>query len=186
MSNVTPIAPQFATSATTTLVFKETKFGSLSGDSGTVKDAEGNVMFKIDAKLLTLSDRRDVMDASGTNIGQIRKKKTPGLHKMWYLGTMDDEKKCAVKAKGTLDITKCDADIYIGDTVVGECSGNWRAKSFTISIEGNQVADVHRKTDAGGLLLDADSYSIEISAGVDSAFITMIVIALDEIYHDKK
>lgn len=186
MPNLTPIAPQFVTSATTTLVFKEKKFGSLSGDSGRVEDAEGNVMFKIDANLMTMSGRREFMDASGTNIGQIRKKKTPGLHAVWYLGTMNDEKKCAVKAKGTMNITKCDADIYIGDTVVGECSGNWRAKSFTISIEGNQVAEVSRNTDAGGIILNADSYSIEISAGVDSAFITMIVIALDEIYHEKK
>mmetsp|Transcript_20158 Transcript_20158/g.36430 ORF Transcript_20158/g.36430 Transcript_20158/m.36430 type:complete len:136 (-) Transcript_20158:197-604(-) len=133
---------------------------------------------------MTMSDRRVVKDARGTDIGQIRKKKTPGLHATWYVGPMNDEKKCAVKKKGMMDITKCDADIYLGDSVIGGASGNWRAKSFKISIGGNQVAEVSRKTSAGSLLLDADSYSIEISAGVDSAFITMIVIALDEIYHD--
>ena len=65
----------------------------------------------------------------------------------------------------------------MGDTVVGEVSGNWKAKSFTISIGGNQVAVASGKS--------GDSYSIEVSAGVDSAFITMIAIALNEIIHDK-
>jgi uncharacterized protein YxjI len=183
MSNLTPISPQYAASGPTTLVFKEKKT-SLSGDSGKVHDADGNLMFKIDAKLMTMSDRRIVKDAKGADIGQIRKKKTPGLHDMWYVGTMDDDKKCAVKSKGMMNITKCDADIYLGGTVIGEASGNWRAKSFKISIGGNQVAEVSRKTGLASILLDADSYSIEISAGVDAAFITMIVIALDEIYHD--
>ena len=45
---------------------------------------------------------------------------------------------------------------------------------------------ISRKTGVMGRILDADSYIIEISAGVDLAFISMIVIALDEIYHDEE
>ena len=81
---------------------------------------------------------------------------------------------------------KCDADIYHGDTVIGEASGNWRAKTFTISLGGRQVAKVGRKTGIMGRILDADSYTIEIESGIDVAFISMVVIALDEIYHDKE
>ena len=80
--------------------------------------------------------------------------------------------------------TKCDADIYHGDTVIGEASGNWRAKTFTISLGGRQVAKVGRKTGIMGRILDADSYTIEIESDVDVAFMSMVVIALDEIYHD--
>ena len=80
--------------------------------------------------------------------------------------------------------TKCDADIYVGNNVVGEVSGNWRAKSYTVTIDGNQVAEVKRKTGAAGHLLDADSYYIDMVAGVDAAFMSMVVIALDELYHD--
>ena len=82
--------------------------------------------------------------------------------------------------------TKCDADIYHGDTVIGEARGNWRAKSFTISLGGRPVATVSRKTGLMGRVLDADSYIIEIEGGVDVAFMSMVVIALDEIYHDKE
>jgi hypothetical protein len=57
-------------------------------------------MFKIDANLMTISERRTFEDASGEKIGTVRVKKMPGLHKTYYLGPMDDDKKCAVKAKG--------------------------------------------------------------------------------------
>ncbi len=73
---------------------------SNAGDSGKIKDANGNVVFKINAQLVTLSERRTLTDSSGTALGQLRRKKTPGLHATYYLGTMNDEKKCAVKAKG--------------------------------------------------------------------------------------
>ena len=73
----------------------------------------------------------------------------------------------------------CDADIYLGDTIIGEAAGSWSRKSFKITIEGDQVAVGSRNV----LTFGADSYCVEISAGVDSAFIAMIVMALDELYH---
>lgn len=85
-----------------------------------------------------------------------------------------------------MNITKCDADIYLGDTVIGEASGNWRAKSFTITLGGRQAGKVLRKTGLMGRVMDKDSYVIEIEQGVDVAFMCMVVIALDEIYHDDK
>jgi len=183
MSALTPISGT-ASSGPTTLIFKEKRGPSLSGDSGKVKDAEGNTVYSIDAHLMTMSERRTLKDASGADVGQCRRKKTPGLHPTYYIGTMDDDKKCAVKVKGLMNITKCDADIYLGDTVVGEASGNWRAKSYQINLQGQQVAEVKRKTGAMGHLLDADSYVMEIAPGVDTAFVVMVVIALDELYHD--
>ncbi len=57
-------------------------------------------MFKIDAHLVSMSDRRTLKDSSGNDVGQVRKKKTPGLHPTYYVGTMNDDKKCAVKVKG--------------------------------------------------------------------------------------
>ena len=80
--------------------------------------------------------------------------------------------------------TKCDANIYHGNTVIGEARNNWRAKSFTISLGGRQAAKVSRKTGLMGHVLDADSYIIEIKGDVNVAFMSMVVIALDELYHD--
>jgi len=186
MSNQALISPRFVAAGPTTLVLKEKKGLSLTGDSGKIKDANGNLVFKIDANFMTISERRTLEDASGTKIGTVRVKKTPGLHKTYYLGPMDDDKKCAVKMKGLLNPMKCDADIYLGDRVIGEASGNWRAKTFQITLGGRQAAKVGRKTGLMGHVLDADSYVIEIEQGVDVAFMSMVVIALDELYHDKE
>ncbi len=90
----------------------------------------------------------------------------------------------ALSYERLLNPTKCDADIYLDGNVIGEASGNWRAKSFKITVHGKQVATISRKTGIMGRILDADSYVIEIVAGVDTAFISMVVIALDELYHD--
>jgi len=100
MSNLAPIAPQFTAAGPTTLVLKEKRGLTLTGDSGKIKDANGNLVFNINAQLVSMSARRTLTDANGAALGQVRKKKTPGLHVTYYLGTMNDEKKCAVKAKG--------------------------------------------------------------------------------------
>ena len=49
-----------------------------------------------------------------------------------------------------------------------------------------QVATVTRETGITGIMLAKDSYCIEIAGGVDRAFICLLVIAADELYHDDK
>ena len=139
--SLTPIAPETVSSSPSTLILKETAaWKSLSNDSGKIKDTEGNLVFEIDAAVMTMSGRRALKDASGKEVGQVRHKKTPGVHPAMYVGTMDDDKKCMVKTTGMLNPTKCDADIYVGDSVVGEVSGNWRAKHYTFTIDGKEVS----------------------------------------------
>jgi len=177
------IASEYVAPFQKVIVFKESKL-SLTGDSGTIKDIDGNVVFHVKAKKLTLSQRRHLVDAHGNTLGQLRLKKTPSLHNACYIGSLDDEKKFKVKVKGLMNIMKCDADIYIGNDVIGKAYGNWRAKSFTIELEGNMAASITRKTNFSSLFLDADSYVIAVKEGVDIAFISLVVIALDELYHD--
>ena len=179
-----PIAPQYRAAGPTKLFIKEKKM-SLSGDSARIKDEHGNTIFTIDAHLMTISDRRTLADSQGNVIGQLRRKKTPGIHETYYIGTPTDDKKCAVKLKGILNPIKCDAHIMVGGTNVGEVSGNWRAKKFSIYVKGYLVAQVHRKTSLGAILMDADTYCIQVEPGVDLAFISLVTIALDELYHDE-
>lgn len=179
-----PIAPHLKSDKNITLNLSE-KILSLTGDSGDVKDENGDIVFKIDAKHMSISERRSILDADGKSVGQVRRKKTPSFHPACYLGTEDDEKRCMVKLKGIMDLTHCDADIYVDDEVVGEALGNWRAKSFEVKVKDTVVATIHRPTNVAGKLFDADSYCIDIVEGTDIAFMTMVTIALDELYHDK-
>ena len=36
------------------------------------------------------------------------------------------------------------------------------------------------------MFMGADSYCIDVQAGVDLVFVSLLAIALDELYHDKK
>jgi len=183
MSALAPISPESVSEEPTSLVLREKKF-SLSGDSMEIKDGEDNVVFKIDAKLMTMSQRRTLTDSEGNEIGQLRKKKMPGFHPSLYIGTMDDEKKCMIQKTGTFNITNSNAKVFLGENEIGLVEGNWRAKKYTITIEGEEVASISRKTSAASIIMDADSYVMEIQPGFDRAFAILIAVAMDELYHE--
>lgn len=182
--SLAPIAPQFIAVAPTSLYLKEKKI-SFTGDDAKIKDADGNTVFRVSSMLLTLSQRRQISDSRGRVLGQLRKKRMPTLQPTVYIGTLEDEKKVKIKAVGILNPFNCNAKIYIGGRTVGRISGNWRAKKFSVVMGGSEVATVSRKTTAASLFLGADSYCLNIQPGVDKVFLSLVVIALDELYHDK-
>ena len=181
---VAPIAPQFRANQPTEMFLNENKL-SFTGDSATVKSKDGNVLFKLEANLLSFTERRMLLDSNGNVVGQMRKKKLPSIKCKVYLGTAHDEKIVSVVKKGLLDIMHDDADIMMGGKVIGEVKGNWRAKKFDIFINDNLVAHINRKTTVASLALGADSYCLRVEPGVDQAFIVLVAIALDELYHDE-
>lgn len=82
----------------------------------------------------------------------------------------------------------CNASISVDGVKVGKAQGNWRAKTFSITIDGVEVATIGRKTTMASMFMDADSYKISVTPQgqpVDLAFIALICIALDELYNDK-
>ena len=90
----------------------------------------------VEAHLISLSQNRTVKSSTGATIGTIRKPYIPkftltGYKPAWYLGSLDDERKTRVQMKGLLNPTTCNAEIYLGDTAIGEVVGNWSARSYT-------------------------------------------------------
>ena len=81
------------------------------------------------------------------------------------------------------------ASISINGQKVGKAKGNWRAKKFSIEIDGAVIATVGRKTTMAAIFMDADSYTISVTPPngqpVDLAFVALLVLGLDELYHDK-
>jgi uncharacterized protein YxjI len=133
---------------------------------------------------MTMSERRHLLDKNGEVIGQLRKKKSPGLHDAYYIGPQGDEKKCRVKLTGTLNPMKSDAKIYLGDKEIDKCSGNWSAKKFAIELNGKEVSTVGRKRTFTSTFTDADRYVIDIDPGADQALIVLITLAVDELYYE--
>merc|ERR1711862_371036 len=120
MDRHTPIAPKLKTTKSTTLLLSQKIFKGYGPDSGLVKDSNDKIIFKINSNLFSLGlQRRIITDPKGNSIGQLRRQNISSVP-TFFLGTMDDEKKCSVKMKGMLDFTnKCEADIYLQDLVIG-------------------------------------------------------------------
>ena len=56
----------------------------------------------VEANLISLSQNRTIKASTGAKIGTIRKKRLPaitmtGIKQAWYLGSLDDERKCRVQ-----------------------------------------------------------------------------------------
>lgn len=185
------IAPRFVAAVPTTLVFKEKR----SGDSKNVRDASGNVVFKLDARRLTLSKRRVLRDRQGADVGHMRHNRRE-KDTTWYLGVSGNDKRGYVQHRGpeAPDSDRIQADVVLSpqftfmnpdDQVVGRAEGDWRSRECLIRLFGETAAEVARGGGGGGgaaLDSDADSYRVDVAAGMDTAFVTMIVFALNEIY----
>ena len=182
-----PISSGYLTTEPTAIILKEKKGIIGSDDAATINDKDGNLLFEISKNLVSMSQSRKLKDASGNVVGVMRERKTPGLHATWYIGTEANEKAVFLKKKGLMNPMKCDAGIIIDGTEVGEATGNWRAKTFEITIGGNKVATIGRESSLSinAMLFDADSYCIDVLVpGVDLAFVSLICAGLDELYHD--
>jgi len=182
-SHLAPICPDHVSPTSTTLILKESAM-SYSGDDSKIKDVNGNTMFVVRAELMTMSQRRRIYDSRGQCVGQLRRSRLlPSVH----IGTPSNEKQCSVVMSGFLNPMNCNANIMLNENrKIGKISGNWRAKKFTIAIDGAVVANVARKKTMQSMFMGADSYCIDVRAGVDLVFISLLAIALDELYHDKK
>merc|ERR1739848_461917 len=183
MGHFAPIAPQYATNEVTEINLKE-KSLSFTGDDAKIKDSNGNVLFKVKADLISFSGSRTMYDAQGRTIA-LFSKKLALIGTTFYIGTEGNEKKVAMKRKNKSNPLNSNAIIKIDGQEVGEIAGDWRAKKFTITIDGKQVATVSRPRTMASTFMDADSYVIRITPQgqpVDQAFISLVVIALDEFY----
>ena len=182
-SHLAPISPSNVAHHPTTLILKESAM-SYTGDDSKIKDANGNTLFIIKAEMMTMSQRRYIYDNRGQRLGQLRRSRLlPSVH----IGTLSNEKQCSVVMSGFLNPMKCNAKIMLNERqTIGKISGNWKAKKFNIMIDGSVVAQVVRKKTIQSMFMGADTYCIDVQPGVDLVFVSLLAIALDELYHDKK
>ena len=182
-SHLAPISPSNVAHRPTTLILKESAM-SYTGDDSKIKDANGNTLFIIKAEMMTMSQRRYIYDNRGQRLGQLRRSRLlPSVH----IGTLSNEKQCSVVMSGFMNPMNCNAKIMLNERqTIGKISGNWRAKKFMIMIDGSVVAQVARKKTMQSMFMGADTYCIDVQPGVDLVFVSLLAIALDELYHDKK
>ncbi|CAH1446026.1 unnamed protein product [Lactuca virosa] len=170
------------------------KLLSLSDGNFAVTDANGNVMFKVKGKHLSLRDRRVLLDAAGNPILSFQKKLL-GVHNRWvvFRGDSSDAKDIIFTAKqSSLIQFKTSLDVFLGfkekeNVCDYKVKGSWFDRSCTIYAGETTtiVAQMHKKHTVQSIALGKDTFYVTVYPNVDYAFIVALVVILHEINEEK-
>ncbi|CAH9142130.1 unnamed protein product [Cuscuta epithymum] len=162
-----------------------------------VLDVNGNVMFKIKSKILSLRDRRILLDPADNPISTFQQKILTA-HRRWeaFRGESTDSKDLlfSVKKSSLLQL-KTKLDVFLAANSKEEVcdfyvEGSWLAKSCVVHARGGDgssaiVAQMHKKHTAGSILAGKDNFGVTVYPNVDYAFIVSLVVILEEINRDR-
>ncbi|KAI8958265.1 DUF567-domain-containing protein [Daldinia sp. FL1419] len=165
-----------------TLVLKE-KAMSLSGNSFDVSLPNGQPIFKVNGESVSLSSRMNVSDINGNFLFCIRKKHLT-IHTTYYAENSNGDEIFEVRSKFRLGGSK-----FIGTftSTTGQqeellMKGDWTDTNAEITDEasGQTVASIYRdRWNAREFLADQQTYNVAIAPNVDMAIIVAMCICLD-------
>ncbi|KAL8102107.1 protein LURP-one-related 10-like [Apium graveolens] len=158
---------------------------------GKVTDANGNIMFKVNSKVMSLRARRVLLDAAGNPIVSFQKK-IMSMHSTWkvYRGDSNDSEDLLFTVrKSSLFQFKTQLDVFLASNTSKDnrdfkikCRG-WFEESCTIYAEKSStvIAEMQKKHSFRRLLLGKDKFAVTVYPHVDNAFIVALVVILEEI-----
>jgi len=176
------------------------KFFSFSGDDCSVKDMSGNKWFNIEGSSFSLHSKRKLLDGQGTEIAGYQKKLL-SMHATAYI-TIEQAGQTMVLAtvkKQSFMQLESSADIYIHNPPVNLDNVTTSGMAAAIHVEGDiiskkydfmmgdlqtnpyKIAQVVRKFK---LVMENNSYFLEIGRNVDIAFLSLCTFAIDELFND--
>ncbi|KAL6520871.1 hypothetical protein OROGR_017440 [Orobanche gracilis] len=193
-SPVAVISPQFCVGYPVDLTIVR-KLMTLSEGNFGVTDVNGNMMFKVKGKLLSLRDRRVLLDAAGNPIITFQQKLL-SAHSRWqvYRGERPNAKDLLFSVKkSSLIQLKTKLDVFLAsntreDVCDFRIEGSWFERSCVIYAgnSNNIIAQMHRIDSAKSILLGKDSFGVTVYPNVDYAFIVALVLILEEINEDRQ
>ncbi|KFH42085.1 Protein LURP-one-related-like protein [Hapsidospora chrysogenum ATCC 11550] len=179
---------QFIARNTETLILKERVF-SLTGDSFDVRTANGQPVFKIQGRKMTISGRKSLSDMQGNHLFDIVQERMH-IHTTYVAEDPRGNKILTVRnsirligSKATVEIHKAND----GQTHTLTMSGNWRDTRADIVDQntGAVVARIDRRLlNTRELLGGKQTYALSVAAGVDMALMVAACVALDEKNND--
>ena len=143
-----------------------------------VTDEQGDKVFFVDAKILSLRHALVLKDASGAKLATIKH------HLLTFTDAMDIEDRDGVVAtvhKAVFSPLHHRAIINLAGGERLEAVGNLIDKDFEIRHGGQPVARVSR-----AWFRVRDTYGVDVAPGQDDAFIICIAVCLDRIHHDEE
>ncbi|XP_015583625.2 protein LURP-one-related 15 [Ricinus communis] len=191
---VVVIGPQFLAQypvdlkvATKLMSFGESNFG--------VTDMNGTLIFRVKSKLLSIRDRRHLLDIAGNVIATFQQK-IMTAHRRWKVfrgeSTNDQDLLFSVKKSSIIQF-KTELDVCLAantaeDVPDFKVRGSWLERSCTIYLGQTNtiIAQMHRKHTLQTVVFDADNFGVTVYPNVDYAFVVALVVILDEINEDRR
>ncbi|XP_054782915.1 protein LURP-one-related 10-like [Prosopis cineraria] len=163
-------------------------------DKFTVTDSNGNVVFKLQASLLSLRDRRVLLDAAQNPVITLRRK-IMTLHDKWkaFRGDSTDPKDLLFTLKrSSLIQLRTKLDVFLASNTTEQAcdfkiKGSWLERSCVVyARESNTiVAQMHKKHTFQSIVFGKTNFMVTVYPNVDYAFIVALVAILDEINQDQ-
>ncbi|RAR08826.1 DUF567-domain-containing protein [Stemphylium lycopersici] len=171
------IFPQFLAAGPETLVLKE-KVMSLTGDSFSIKLANGTPVLKVEGKVMSISGRKKMFDMNDNHLCSIVKEHFH-LHSTYVVEGADGQKIMEVKSSFKPIFTsangKQESLVMRGDFFDTQADIIDEAQNNLV------VARIDRKLLSGkDIFFGQQTYGVQIAPGVDMALIAALCICLDE------
>ncbi|XP_022010286.1 protein LURP-one-related 15 [Helianthus annuus] len=192
-NGITVVSPHFLAPYPVDLTIVK-KLLTLSDGNFAITDVNGNVMFKVKGKHISLRDRRVLLDAAGNPILSFQKKLI-SVHNRWvvFRGDSSDSKDLIFTAKqSSLIQLKTSLDVFLGyndkeNVCDFKVKGSWFDRSCTIYAGDGAtiIAQMHKKHTVQSIALGKDTFSVTVYPNVDYAFIVALVVILHEINEEK-
>ncbi|KAK4483825.1 hypothetical protein RD792_011032 [Penstemon davidsonii] len=137
-----------------------------------VNDVNGNFMFKVKAPLLSLHDRRTILDSADRPIVSLRHEVLTS-HSRWqvFRGESLDEKDLIFSAK-TSSIIQLKTKLHVF------LANNTSRGSLRLHGEGKLM---HKKLTAKSILIGKDTFNVTVYPNTDYGFIVALIVILDGI-----
>ncbi|PKA51870.1 Protein LURP-one-related 15 [Apostasia shenzhenica] len=193
-ASVVVVAQHFCAPYPVDLTVTEKAISLTDGDYA-VTDVNGNIVFKVKGKLLSIRDRRVLVDAAGNPLVSMQQK-IISMHRRWkvFRGDSSSSKDLLFNARKTsLFQFKTELDVFLASNSTEQhcdfkVKGSYFERSCTIFLGNTNtvIARMSRQYSAKNIVLGKDAFGISIYPNVDYAFVVALIVILDEINEDKK
>ncbi|MFS7976684.1 putative tubby-like protein [Helianthus anomalus] len=170
------------------------KLLALSDGNFGVTDVNGNLMFKLKGKLLSVHGKRLLVDGAGNRILTLQKRLT-SARKRWqcFRGDSTNPRDHVFSAKQVNRTQfKTSLDVFLAsnrnqDVADFTVKGNWFEKRCTVYVGETTtvIAEINKKQDAHFMAFGVDNYTITVYPSVDYVFVVALIAILNEINDDK-
>ncbi|KAL4311412.1 hypothetical protein GQ457_01G024250 [Hibiscus cannabinus] len=155
-----------------------------------VTDINGNILFKVKGKFLSMHDRRVLLDGAGNPIVTL-KQKMMSAHDRWqvFKGESTDASDLLFSAKrSSMFQLKTKLDVFLANNTREEVcdfkvKGSWLERSCVVYAGESStiVAQMHKKHTVESILIGKDKFMVTVYPNIDYAFIVALIVILDGI-----